>query len=387
MDKKYQKLTIPQTIESPPRSKSYTNRALIRCCFLRKPIEIFDLSLASDCTDLLDYLKSIGVKVQVNGNRYKIIPPKEFQSPKNILKETLGGTTFRFFVIFCACNNIQISLKMSSQIQRRKLDELLEVFTKMKVNYKIENDRLSLYDNAKIVRKVNLDSITTTQYISALLLNDIDVEYSNVTSSKDYIAMTKNVLEKIEHSDQYQVPVDFSSLSYLVAYSFIHQQEIRVKTVGEIDKLQGDSLLFKLIKKNYQIINRDLIIKPGVGFTIKEMDCSHCLDLVPTLILMSVVAKTHSRLTGLQNLIYKESNRLLALKELFLKFNIHLADTGDSLEVKGFQIKKPRAPIKLPYDHRIALVAILLGSLVNFYEFSNIESITKSYPEFLNYLS
>src|SRR5690606_25362508 len=102
------------------------------------------------------------------------------------------------------------------------------------------------------VKTLRVDSSRSTQFASALAMTvtqwNGEVEPVGMHASEDYFAMTIECIEKAKRSDKWQVPVDFSSLSYPMALAAL-SGEVEVTNVHEIDQYQPDSIFIKILSE------------------------------------------------------------------------------------------------------------------------------------------
>jgi len=116
-----------------------------------------------------------------------------------------------------------------------------------------------------------------------------------------------------------------------------------------------------------------------------EYDFTDCPDLAQTLTVALAAKSIPFRVTGLDNLSIKETDRIKALVEEFEKMGIHLQTNGkDYLEWQGNE------PVKIPAnhsvktydDHRMAMAFAPLAIVSNILIIDDPEVVQKSYPDF-----
>ena len=109
-------------------------------------------------------------------------------------------------------------------------------------------------------------------------------------------------------------------------------------------------------------------------------DLSDCIDLLPTLAVLAAVADGQSIFTGINRARFKESNRILALREGLERMGIDVTEEKDRLIITG---SVPQAStIDSFSDHRIAMAFSILGSVTRDTIINGAECVSKTYPEF-----
>ena len=86
-------------------------------------------------------------------------------------------------------------------------------------------------------------------------------------------------------------------------------------------------------------------------------------------------------LTGLHTLKFKETDRLLALKNELSKFNLKVKIRDDSISFNNVDFLKPNVVIETYDDHRMAMSFACLATKVNII-IKDPEVVSKSYNSF-----
>ena len=104
--------------------------------------------------------------------------------------------------------------------------------------------------------------------------------------------------------------------------------------------------------------------------------------LVPLLIVLCVSCGIGAKLQKVQNLQYKESNRIKALQQELKAFSEINLQENDIIVVPR-QTKFPNTYFFSSYDdHRIAMCLMLLDQQIQDIHIDNVECVQKSYPNF-----
>ena len=115
-----------------------------------------------------------------------------------------------------------------------------------------------------------------------------------------------------------------------------------------------------------------------------ELDFIDNPDLAQTFAFLSATLGKELKLTGLDNLRLKETDRVAALKTELEKLGISVSVDGNTMTVSG-SISAKEVRIETYNDHRMAMSAAVM-SAVSEMEIENSAVVTKSFPTFWSQL-
>lgn len=369
-----------------PGSKSYANRMLFLAALSEKAVVINNIPKADDVQFFVKALDQLGFKTKYVDNCLTLYPLSEFKLKSKRVELGEGGTTIRFMMVMLASIGGEYELIVNERFLKRPLDDIKNIFKLNDVELSTANNSIKIKGKLTLEADIEVDCKKTTQFASAfLMLKKLDriksVSFINLESSKKYLELT----DSLKLSDKFNVPADFSSLSYLVAYSLLNQ-DLNIDNVHSLDNYQADSILFSYIEKlgaKFEFNNKGLKVFKSDLQGHLEVDASLSLDLIPTLVYLSICSDIQLTISNLKNLEYKESNRLQAIIDCLDHFNIKysLADT-----LKIYEKKTPikQSQLTVVHDHRIVMMNYLILKTCSGGAISPIEAINKSFPEFLD---
>ncbi|MAZ49004.1 MAG: hypothetical protein CME65_10590 [Halobacteriovoraceae bacterium] len=388
---------LPSQIEAPT-SKSYANRALILAALTSEEVEIHQLPDSLDVEDMIDNLKKIGLKILREKRNITILnsfPACETETMGEYLdlEGSEGGTTVRFLTTLLSLGSKSYNLKLKAHMKNRPMDKQISLLSGMGVRITKLEEAVNIKGPLNQESSVVVDCSETTQFASSLILlsrfTSLDIKLENISFSSLYLEMTKSLVSNFK--TPYRVPVDFSSLSYLVAYAILNQ-DLLIKNVGEIDSQQADAKLFDYLERlggRLEFDGPDLkIFKSELKGRI-EINVKDCLDLFPTLIYLAMFSQAQFVFKNLGPLEFKESNRKEEVFKLLDHFKVAYEYNRnlDILEVKESQPKLPTGEVKLPNDHRIVMSYTLMLKQLGGGKVPQSQSVRKSFGEFFNYFS
>lgn len=380
-----------------PTSKSISNRLLVLQYLMKHSFDILDLSTADD-TQILQKITA-----------------KNFHC--SLVDVNNAGTCFRFLTALFALQPGEVILTGSTDMKNRPIKELVDALRQL--GAEIQYMEKEGYPPLRIKgKKLKGDSVTvnasiSSQYITALLLiapfleNGLTVIQEGEIKSQSYTKMTISLLmklgvevEELENeikvspfSGSYHLPIsverDWSSVSYwyeLIALSRVNSklQLNKVKT----NSIQGDSEIKTIfeslgVKTLEGSTGIEIVKTKQFSDLCFEYDFSSIPDMVQTFVVTCVGLGINGKFSGISHLVYKETNRIEALKTEIAKLNYSLEMIdNDSFEIKKLDELPSKVSIKTYKDHRMAMAFAPLVAELEEVEIENPEVVVKSYPEF-----
>jgi 3-phosphoshikimate 1-carboxyvinyltransferase len=395
----YVKITEPnkeiKTFISLPASKSLANRSLIIRALCKESFKIKNLSNSDDTQVLTASLK-------------------DRDNP--IIDIGAAGTAMRFLTALLSISPGERILTGSERMKKRPINELVNILNEL--GAKIEYVEQTGYPPLKITgSKLNAKDISikgniSSQYISALLMiapyleGVFNLTITDKILSKDYIGMTIKLMKefgaKVEWTGNkihvskgsYQpkeiiIEGDWSAASYWFEIVSLSKNSIVELTGLKKESLQGDSILtelFKTLGVDSAFTNFGMQIKNSATLCeFFEYDFTDCPDLAQTLAVTLIAKKIPFKLTGLDNLSIKETDRIKALVIEFQKLGVNIqTESNYTLSWKGDEeINVPENHFVETYeDHRMALAFAPLSLITKELIIKDPNVVTKSYPDF-----
>ena len=375
-------------------SKSESNRLLIIKALSEKEITIKNLSKAIDSVLLKNLLESENLVVW------------DAQD---------AGTSFRFLTSFLAIKKEHVVLSGTERMKQRPVKVLVDALNKIgaEILY-LENEGFPpIYVKGKINQvknKLDIPGDISSQYISSLLLiaplleKGIEINIEEPFYSRPYVNMTLNLMNsfgiksevkgnKISIKNQefssgsYIVESDWSAASYWYSILSISDNINNLTLQGLKKKSnQGDSVISELMKSfgvNTQY-KEDGIVLTKIKFDTEEieLDFRDCPDLAQTILVVAAYHKIKLKVSGVESLKIKETDRLLAMKNELKKIGCDFYEEGNY-----WLLEKRRREIddELSIDtykaHRMAMAFAPLASKKSMI-INDPDVVVKSYPTY-----
>ncbi|RPH02132.1 MAG: 3-phosphoshikimate 1-carboxyvinyltransferase [Amoebophilaceae bacterium TMED152] len=375
-------------------SKSESNRLLIIKALSEKEITIKNLSKANDSVLLKSLLESENLVVW------------DAQD---------AGTSFRFLTSFLAIKKEHVVLSGTERMKQRPIKVLVDALNKIgaEILY-LENEGFPpIYVKGKINQvknKLDIPGDISSQYISSLLLiaplleKGIEINIEEPFYSRPYVNMTLNLMDsfgiksvvkgnKISIKNQefssgsYIVESDWSAASYWYSILSISDNINNLTLQGLKKKSnQGDSVISELMKSfgvNTQY-KEDGIVLTKIKFDTDEieLDFRDFPDLAQTILVVAAYHKMKLKVSGVESLKIKETDRLLAMKNELKKIgcDFYEEDNYWILEKRRREIDDELS-IDTYKDHRMAMAFAPLASKKSII-INDSDVVVKSYPTY-----
>ena len=373
-------------------SKSESNRLLILSS-LFKSLSLENISNSDDTNYLLNGLSSKSSTIDIGH----------------------AGSAMRFLTsYFSLTTKKEIELRGSQRMHNRPIkilvDSLREIGASIHYIDKEGYPPLLIKPSELIGKNLIIDSSTSSQYISSLLLiapkisGGLKIQLTGRETSKPYIDMTISLLKKIGveitktqnqisvyelqkiESIKHHIESDWSSASYFYSVVALAKIGYSLKlSKFSFKSLQGDSkvaAIYKSFGVKTTYLDDLVILKKIESNTDKfSFDLTSNPDLAQTICVTCLGLGIKCNLTGLHTLKIKETDRLLALKNELSKFNLKVKITDDSISFNNVDFLKSNVVIETFDDHRMAMSFACLATKVKII-IKDPEVVSKSYNSF-----
>ena len=377
-------------------SKSESNRVLILNSIF-KNIKISNLSDSDDTVVLKNALENLHKSIDIHH----------------------AGTAMRFLTAYLSTlDGGKFILTGSKRMKERPIGILVDALKNLgfNINYLKKKGYPPLEINGTKSEKsiIKLKSDISSQFISALILigptfkNGLTIELDGEIISKPYINLTLNVLKrmgigysfrkniiKIDNVKEinpieYLIESDWSSSSYFYSIVAI-DKKINIKLSNFFkESFQGDSFIEKIFVKlgvKTEFLNQNEILLSPINDFKKPSSLSFNLidnpDLAQTVAVTCLALKIQVKITGLQTLKIKETDRILALYNELSKLGAKIIFDDTSIEIIPPVNLNKNIEIFTYDDHRMALSFAPLG-LITPLIINDPDVVTKSFPSYWN---
>lgn len=401
-----------------PGDKSITHRALLLSAIAEGNSTIEGFLTAGDCLSTLNALKGLGVEIEGPLNNQVIVKgvgKNGFKAPKFPLDLGNSGTAMRLLAGILCPQAFDTILTGDSSLTTRPMGRIIEPLSKMGAQIIAEQDHAPLTIKGKkslsgIIYEL---PIASAQVKTAILLAGLYAKDKTTvieqTQSRDHTErMFSNFcypLQKADksvcvsshgklHATHVVIPGDFSTAAFfIIAATIARTGALLLKNVGINPTRTGLLSILNEMGARIKIINKrlygdepvaDLYIQPAVlqGIEVSAEMVPSTIDEFPILFIAAAVCKGHMFFRGLNELRFKETDRIEAMLVGLKQLGVQVENYDDNVLIMGQQaLHGGRVDSK--GDHRVAM-AFTIASLVadGEIEITNCDNIATSCPNF-----
>lgn len=380
-----------------PASKSVAHRMLI-CAALAKGKSVIELNKTSDDIEATaNCLRSLGVTIEKNGNRWTVTPPDVFPA-KAELDCGESGSTLRFMLPVVSALGVEATLIGHGRLPSRPIAPLLD---EMKLHGVSCDGQFPLHVSGKLTGgKFTIAGNISSQFITGLLLalplceEDSEIEVLPPVESKPYINITTKTLSafgadieengnnyKIRHSDlksgAFCVEGDWSNAAFLLA--------LGAEVSGlDADSAQGDKKFLDALRAfGADVTEENGAVRASLtNLHGTEIDASDIPDLVPVICAIAATAEGTTKIFNATRLRLKESDRIRSTAEMVNSLGGDAHETEDGIIINGRKTLSG-GTVDSFNDHRIVMsAAVASQKCEGLVIINDAQAVNKSYPEF-----
>ena len=406
-----------------PASKSISNRALVINALSGKGMTPENLS---DCDDTFVMVRGLGkleMKNEKLKNSNKALNTQDSASPANgelpVIDIMAAGTAMRFLTAYLSVTEGGTRIITGTERMRhRPISVLVDALRQLgaEIAY-TENEGfppLRITGRKLEGGEISLPGNVSSQYVSALLMigpmlsKGLTLKLTGEIVSRPYIDMTLGIMREFGGKAAWHgedcicvEPTPYAPIPYYIENDWSassYWYEMVALTPGSEVVLPG---LFEQSWQGDQAV-KDIFAKLGVGTAflpdgqgVKLSHTGNCVerldidmlrqpDLAQTVVVTCCMLGIPFRITGLQSLKIKETDRILALRTELKKLGYVIGEAEDSILFwNGDRCEADAQPAIDTYeDHRMAMSFAPCAQILSEIRINNPQVVSKSYPSF-----
>lgn len=402
-----------------PCSKSIVNRVIPLSVYFNVPLHITNVTLNTDIETCLNSIAEIDFFVKYNPetNTVKIHRQSDVQKEKVQFNTGPSGTTLRFMTALAPFLCREAYFTGDESLKKRPVQDLLEVLQQqlgVQVCYHEKHGYLpfTLVPSADFpkTKHLTVKADKSSQFASALLMilpylgEDASLTIIPPVHSYSYIELTLDVMQELgfyvqkttdftyvykgrtvpEQEIFYTPEADWSAATFWYGYTALSGKK-SILTGLNPDSTQGERNIQQIMQKmgvhsEFNTKNELHIFPAQNSLQAADADLTLLPDAAPMLAVLGAFAQGKSTFTGLQTLIYKETNRIQALVQELKKMNVRTEYTTNTLTIHGTQPQN--TVIETYHDHRMAMAFAMAGIKIPHFSIIDPDCVKKSYPQF-----
>ena len=400
-------------VAAAPGSKSIAHRALICAALARGDSTITGLPDGDDTQAMLQGLMLLGATISLDGADAHIEGSIDLDRTDAITVDAnLAGTTARFLTAVGALRRGSITVTGNESLRSRPMKDLHLALEQLGADVSWQNEKyclpVTVQRGESYSHSVQVAADTSSQFVTSLMLiapilpNGLTIELTGDIISLPYIAMSASVMNSfgahVRIADnriividgggyvgcRFAVEPDASSASYPFAAAAVVGGRVRVDGMRS-NMMQGDSRFVDVLRQMGCDISED-----QAGITVGrdtneplrgvDIDMSEISDLVPTLAIVAMFAKTPTRIRNVGFIRNKESDRIGDLASEMRSLGAKVVEHEDGLEILPQTLHGGSCDTH--HDHRIAMAFGVAGLKVPGVIINQANVVSKSWPQF-----
>lgn len=389
-----------------PSSKSYSHRYIIGAFLCRKKVTVSNIIYSKDTIATLGAIESIGAKV----TRHEKSVDIEFDKINDTAEIDCieSASTLRFIIPIVASLGIKAKIYGRSSLMTRPLDVYTKLFDEAGVGYEYKKGEYIKIFGRLFGGEYEIDGDISSQFITGLLfaLSVSDkksvIKINKKLMSKPYVDITLSVMDfygiKVKNNDYKSFEIE-SGQSYTARDSVVEGDysqscafmgaallggRVKIKNLYK-NSYQGDKKFIDFMKElggKIKVFDDYVICEKSELVSGKTFDVSDCPDIAPVLASVCAFCRGTTKITGIERLRIKESDRVKSIVQTLLSFGIKVNSNEKEIEIFGAKGAK-KCTIDTFNDHRIAMMAAVASVMCDgSVTIKTPLCVEKSYPDF-----
>ena len=404
-----------------PGDKSITHRALMIAALSNGICKISNYLQSDDCINTISILKNLGVSIDMHEDNSLTINAKGLKSlkkPKKDLEAGNSGTLIRLLSGILSMQDFTSIITGDTSLQSRPMARIIEPLTKMGAVIQSRENKPPLEFSKPVERSCCNEEIliASAQVKSCLILASLFVEgESNIIENIKTRDHTERLLQYFNYdikiddnriklygkkdifAKDIEVPNDFSSASFFIVAALLKKgSQVLIKDVcvneyriglTNILKKMGGQIEFKNLRTNCNEDIADISVSYSKlkAINISGEIISSLIDELPILFIACACASGKSVISDIEELRYKESDRILSMEKGLRELGIDVLSTESSISIIGGQING--GIVDSFDDHRVAMSFAISGIISSKpITILKTKNISTSFPNFVDTL-
>jgi 3-phosphoshikimate 1-carboxyvinyltransferase len=401
-------------------SKNYTTRYLLIGALAEGTSTIYYPAHSEDSDAMRRCIRDLGAVVVEDDEKMTI---QGFgKHPKHVKELNVGnaGAVLRFLMSTAAfCPDVTFVNTYPNSLGKRPHHDLIDTLRQMGVEVEHNQGKLPITIHGGRPRggKLTVSGHVSSQFLSSLLFmtplleEDSEIEVLHDLKSKVIVGQTLEVIEqagiKIEASadlmhykiagrqsykpQKYVVQGDYPGSAAILAAAAVTNSDVTVLRLEEHSK-QGEKAVVDVLRAmGVNLTHKNGVVQVLGNQQLKagEFDGDHFTDAVLAMVAAAVFAEGTSRFYNIENLRYKECDRITDFVTELRKAGADVEETQSEIIVHG----RPQGviggvEINAHYDHRVIMALTIVGLrseqglIIN-----DAHHVAKSYPHYFEHLS
>lgn len=396
MDTVISRSLVSGRVRAPP-SKSYTHRAILAAGYadgatVHRPL------VSSDTRATMRAVEQYGGAVEMGDSSVTVTGFDGRPAvPGDVIDCGNSGTTTRLITGTAALADGATVITGDRSLRSRPQGPLLDAIEQLggRAESTRNNGQAPLVIRGPIESgSVSIPGDVSSQYVTALLMagavtaDGIRIDLETELKSAPYVTITQELLSAFgvetartdagfavpggqtyrPEGNEYTVPGDFSSASYLLAAGAL-AADGSLSVEGLFPSAQGDVAIVEILERMGADIDWDQnagrlsVSRSELSGT--EVDVGDTPDLLPTVAVLGAAAAGETRIVNCEHVRYKETDRVAAMASELETLGARVTEEQDALTIHGGDSTLQGARVAGYDDHRIIMALSIAGLLAD----------------------
>lgn len=400
-------------------SKNYTTRYLLLAALAEGTSAVYHPAHSEDSDAMRRCIQDLGAVIEEDEE--KITITGFGRHPRDVKELDVGnaGAVLRFLMSTAAlCPAVTFVNKYPDSLGKRPHVDLIDSLRQMgiKVEHNAGKLPITIHGGQPRGGKISVSGKVSSQFLSSLLFlcplleEDSEIEVLYDLKSKVIIGQTLEVLEQagiqVEASDdlmhyrikgnqcysaqKYVVQGDYPGSAAILAAAAVVRSDVRIFRLPEHSK-QGERAVIEVLQAmGVHLSHNDGVVHVMGNQRLKagEFDGDQFTDAVLALVAAAVFAEGTSRFYNIENLRFKECDRITDFVRELRKAGANVEERQSEMIVHGLPNGVAGGiEIDAHYDHRLIMALTIVGlrshgGLV----IKDAHHVAKSYPHYFEHL-
>lgn len=400
-------------------SKNYTTRYLLTAALADGTSTIYYPAHSEDSDAMRRCIRDLGAIVEEDDE--KIVITGFGRNPKPVKELDVGnaGAVLRFLMAIASlCPDVTFINRYPDSLGKRPHHDLIEALVSMGVDIEHRDGKLPITihggqpkgGSIKVSGNISSQFLSALLFLTPLLEEDSEIEVLHDLKSKVVVGQTLEVLEQagiIVHADEdymrfrvpgrqsyaaktYIVQGDYPGSAAILAAAAVTESDVIVHRLEEKSK-QGERAIIDVLRMMETPLTHEngIVHVQGNGkLKAVEFDGDHATDAVLAMVAAAVFADGTSRFYNVENLRYKECDRITDYLNELRKAGANVEERQSEIIVHG----RPEGveggvEIDAHYDHRVIMALTIVGLRAKQpLKIRDAHHVAKSYPNYFDHL-
>lgn len=400
-------------------SKNYTTRYMLAAALSEGTSTVYYPAHSEDSDAMRRCLRDLGAELHEDQDKLTITGFG--RQPRDVKELDVGnaGAVLRFLMSTASlCSNVTFINRYPDSLGKRPHGDLIDALSSMNVNIQHRDGKLPITikggnprgGHIQVSGKISSQFLSSLLFLTPLLEEDSEIEVLHDLKSKVVVGQTLEVLEQagiqIEASadllrykvpgnqayaaQDYVVQGDYPGSAAIMAAASVISSDVKIHRLPQTSK-QGERAVVDVLKAmGVPLIHEgDTVHIKGNGqLKAVEFDGDEFTDAVLAMVAASVFAEGTSRFYNVENLRYKECDRITDYLNELRKAGADVEERQSEIIVHGRpQGVEGGVEIDAHYDHRVIMALTVVGlRSKKGLTIRDAEHVAKSYPNFFEHL-